>query len=234
MALSWSMDKLGPICRSATDAALVLAAIHGRDANDPTSVTLPLEVPGTPDVEGWVVGFVEADFAQSAEHTHVLEELEALGVDLVPIELPDYPVGDMTFVLSAEAASAFDELTRSNRDDELVRQERRAWPNVFRAARMIPAAEYVRANRLRTLLTRDWEACLREVDAIVHPSFAGGVLTATNLTGHPTFVAPCGFRSDGTPFSVSFTARLHGDDRLLTLARAWQAATEHHERHPKL
>jgi len=116
----------------------------------------------------------------------------------------------------------------------MVRQERNAWPNTFRHAGLIPAVDYIRANRLRTLLIRDLEATFSGVRAIVHPSFAGSILAMTNLSGHPTFVAPCGFAADGTPYSVSFMGKLFGDADVLSLAMAWQTATDYHRRHPKL
>ncbi|MFT7487412.1 MAG: Asp-tRNA(Asn)/Glu-tRNA(Gln) amidotransferase A subunit family amidase [Candidatus Paceibacteria bacterium] len=238
MTLSWSMDKLGPICRSATDCAIVLDAIHGRDELDPTTSTRAFDpAPKEREGEGFTVGFLEGAFDRGGEpnrYAHVLEELEAMGAELVPFSMPDYPTGDMTFILSAEAATAFDEFSASGRADGMVRQTGDAWPNVFRLARLIPAVDYLRANRLRTLLTQELEAALSDLDAVVHPSFAGGVLSATNLSGHPTFVAPCGFNEDGTPFSISFTAKLFGETSLLQLARRWQASTAHHLAHPDL
>ncbi len=238
MALSWSMDKLGPICRSAEDAALVFDAIHGADPRDPTTVTRPFDPYAPPDVlpevKGWKVGYPPRAFEEVPEFQSVLDELTTLGVELVPVELPEYPVADMIFVLSAEAATVFDEFSRGVDDDRLKRQERDAWPNVFRHSQLIPAVDYLRANRLRTLLIQDWNAALEKVVALVHPSFAGDILAATNLTGHPSFVAPYGFRENGTPFSVSFTGKLFGETELLALARAWQSATPYEERHPEL
>ncbi len=234
MALSWSMDKLGPICRSAEDAALVFDAIHGADPRDPTTVTWPFDPSAPAEVRGWKVGYPPHAFEEVPEFQSVLDELTALGVELVPVELPDYPVADMIFVLSAEAATVFDEFSRGVDDDRLKRQERDAWPNVFRHSQLIPAVDYLRANRLRVLLIRDWNAALEKVVALVHPSFSGDILAATNLTGHPSFVAPYGFREDGTPFSVSFTGKLFGETELLALARAWQSVTPYEERHPEL
>jgi len=234
MALSWSMDKLGPLCRSATDAAIVFAAIEGADPADPGTRHGSLSFAATPSVEGLSVGILVDAYEENEAYAAVVDQLEALGARAVPITVPDYPVGDMTFVLNAEAATAFDELTRDGRDELLVRQERRAWPNVFRASRLVPAVEYLRANRLRVRLLHALEETLRQVDVLCHPSFAGGLLTATNLTGHPAVVVPCGFRENGTPFSVSFTARLDADDRLLDVVRAWQAVSDHHRRHPDL
>jgi Asp-tRNA(Asn)/Glu-tRNA(Gln) amidotransferase A subunit family amidase len=236
MTLCWSLDKLGPIARSATDAGIVLAAIHGADPRDPTAVTRPFDplLSAAPDVHGWKVGYVPETEREDPQFQDTLDELTALGVELVPLELPRYPVGEMLIVLAAEAGTAFDDFSRGMQDDELRRQTRDAWPNVFRAARLVPATDYLRANRLRTELARDWDRLLADVVALVHPSFAGSVLAATNLTGHPTFVAPAGFREDGTPWSVSFTGRLFGETELLALARAWQAATDHEDRHPRV
>ena len=98
----------------------------------------------------------------------------------------------------------------------------------------MPAVDYLRANRLRTLLLADMNALFERVDVIVHPSFASVLLGATNLSGHPTCVAPCGFREDGTPFSISFTGPLFGEATVLALASAWQAATPWEDRHPPL
>ena len=238
MALSWSMDKLGPLCRSAQDAALVYAAIAGRDERDGHSVRLPAPIAHGADVSGWRIGYLAQEFEDDERVGHVLDELSALGVELVPVELPDYPIWPMMVILQAEAAAAFDELTRSGRDDLLTRQDAGAWPTSFRASRLIPAVEYIRANRLRTLLSQDVQRALEEVDALVHPSFGGPALGITNLTGHPSIAMPCGFRAEdarrnpGTPYSITFTGQLYDEARLLALAQAWQATTDYHERHP--
>jgi Asp-tRNA(Asn)/Glu-tRNA(Gln) amidotransferase A subunit family amidase len=143
-------------------------------------------------------------------------------------------VGALSLILTAEAAAAFDELTRSGRDDLLVRQEENAWPNVFRQGRFIPAVEYVNANRVRTLLARDMEELFRRVDVYVTPAYGGANLLATNLTGHPMIALPNGFRTDGSPGSITFTGALFGEADLLTVAEAYQRATPHHTRHPDL
>ncbi len=234
MTLSWSLDKLGPICRSATDCAFVMAAIHGADGKDPSARTKPFAMAKTANMKGLRVGYWESAFRNNEPGQKVLDNLSALGCELVEVELPSYPTGDMMFVLNAEAAAAFDEFTRSNRDDELVRQVAQAWPNVFRAARLIPAVEYIQANRLRTRLMRDFDKVMRNIDVLVHPPFAGGILALTNLTGHPTFIAPSGFRPNGPPRSICLTGQLDDDARLLAIAATWQAQTKHHHRHPDL
>jgi len=230
MTLSWSMDKLGPLCRSVQDAAIVFDAIQGPDPRDNHSADQPFRLPARVEVRGWRVGFPKAAFERSPRDKRVLEELEALGVELIPMELPDYPASAMTVVLSVEAAAAFDELTRTGQDAELVRQTTDAWPNVFRAAQLVPAVEYVRANRLRSALMRELDSVMERVDLFVHPAYYG--LSTTNLTGHPTVITPSGFAEDGQPYSICFTGQLFGEERLLALARAWQESTEYHRRHP--
>ena len=162
--------------------------------------------------------------------------LRGLGIKLIPIKLPDaYPIGPLSIILTAEAATSFDELTRSGRDDLLVRQIANAWPNVFRQGQLIPAVEYLRANRIRTLLMREMDRLMSQVEVYVAPTFGGDNLLLTNLTGHPAVVLPHGFRAeDGTPTSVTFTGRLYGETELLALAHAYQQATDFHLRRPVL
>jgi Asp-tRNA(Asn)/Glu-tRNA(Gln) amidotransferase A subunit family amidase len=252
MALSWTMDKVGPIARTADDCALVFQAVHGADGLDPSAVDRPFHWKPDRDVRSLRVGFVEALFekdraaeiedatVKAAVHEwqeldrRTLEVLRGLGVDLVPVELPDeYPVEALSFILTAEASAAFDELTRTGQDDLLVRQVRNAWPNVFRQGQLIPAVEYIRANRVRTLVMRELERKLADVDAYVAPSYGGDNLLLTNLTGHPAVVLPNGFRSgDGTPTSITVVGRLYGEAEALALAHAYQQATDFHLHRP--
>lgn len=237
MALSWSMDKLGPICRSAHDCALVFAAIHGADGYDPAARDAPFRWDPAAPLDAVRIGYLAAAFEEDHPtkpfDEAALETLWGLGVDPIPIELPaDPPSEPLGIILSAEAAAAFDELTRSNRDDELVRQIENAWPNVFRQARLIPAVEYVQANRIRTRLMAAMEAALADVDVFVAPSFADGLLMITNLTGHPCVVVPSGYREDGTPVSISFIGDLYRDDAALLVAHRFQEATGFHLRRP--
>lgn len=235
MTLCWSLDKLGSMCRSAEDAHQVFAFLQGHDPRDPATVSIGYEEHLPADVRGWRIGVPRGAFEGGESRCKtVLDELGALGVELVEVDLPRYPADEMMIVLQAEAAAAFDEYSRGDGDDHMVRQERHAWPNVFRHAQLIPAVDYIRANRLRTLLIRDLEAALAGVKAIVHPSFAGSILAMTNLSGHPTFVAPCGFDEDGMPYSISFTSKLFGESDILALAVAWQRSTDYHRRHPKM
>jgi len=234
MTLSWSMDKLGPMARNVTDLGLVFDALQGPDGVDSGCIDAAWALPGRASVEGLRVGFVESQFALESPDRVVLEQLEALGLILVPIELPERSLEPLLLNLFVECATAFDDLTRDGRDDLLRRQGANAWPNLFRSARLVPAVEYLRANRLRTVLMREVEAALSEVDLYVHPTFGGNDLTIGNLTGLPTVVLPSGFRPNGTPRSICFTGRLFGEARLLATAGAWQASTEHQLRHPDL
>jgi Asp-tRNA(Asn)/Glu-tRNA(Gln) amidotransferase A subunit family amidase len=252
MALSWSMDKLGPMCRSVEDCALVFDAIQGSDGLDPTAVDHPWVWDSELDIRSLRVGYLKSIFERGLEFGdddseedrqrardwqaldfEALKVLESLGVELIPMELPDLPVSALSFILSAEAGAAFDELTRSGRDDELVRQIENAWPNVFRQARTIPAVEYIQANRARTLVMREMERLLDGLDCWVAPSFGGSNLLLTNLTGHPSVVVPNGFSSNGAPTSITFNGRLFGEPQILALARAYQDATGFHHRHPE-
>jgi Asp-tRNA(Asn)/Glu-tRNA(Gln) amidotransferase A subunit family amidase len=156
-----------------------------------------------------------------------------LGVRLVPVEVPEMPYGAMRLILTAEAAAAFDDLTRSGRDAELVQQERGDWSNTFRTARFIPAVDYVNANRARTMAMQKWHELMKTVDVIVAPT-SGIQLTATNLTGHPAVIVPNGFRDDGTPVSLTMLGALFGEAKMLIVAHAYQRATEHHLRRPTL
>lgn len=242
MALAWSMDKLGPIARSVEDCAVVLAAILGGDGRDETVIDRPFPWEPALPVAGMRLGVLGEAFEASRDDQEewraldleVLEVLRALEVELVPMALPDLPVRAMDFILGVEAAAAFDELTRSGRDGLLARQGEVAWPNRFRQARLVPAVEYLQANRVRTLAMQEMERILAGLDGFVAPSFDGHALPLTNLTGHPAVVLPNGFRSDGTPTSITFTGTLFGEARLLALARAYQRATGFHTRRPPL
>ncbi|MEC9476714.1 MAG: amidase [Planctomycetota bacterium] len=234
MALSWSMDKLGPICRSLQDTALVFDVIEGVDGLDLDCVDRVFETPGATSIAGWKIGYSKKGFDDAENHSQVLKQLEGLGAELVEVDLPDYPVWPMMVILFAESACAFDELTRDDRDDELVEQGPQAWPNSFRAARLIPAVEYIRAQRLRTLLMRDTSKALADVDAFVAPAGDFQSLGITNLTGHPSLVAPCGFGENRMPRAITFIGHPYDEARLIALGSAWQGATDYHERRPTL
>ena len=238
MALSWTMDKLGPMTRSVTDAAIVFNAIYGPDGQDLTVTDRPFDYNENIDLSSVKIGYLKSEFDkerdQKAIDDEVIDVLWALGAELVPIEFPDFPVYDIGFILGAEAAAAFDNLTRSGDDDLLVRQKKQAWPNVFRQSRFIPAVEYINANRARTQLMMEMEQLFKDIDVFVAPTFGSGDLLATNLTGHPAVVLPNGFRENDTPTSITFTGKLYDEGTLLAIAGAYQNATDFHLRHPSL
>ena len=254
MALSWTMDKVGPIARSAADCALVFEAIHGEDARDPYSRTAPFAWPVERTPKSIRVGYVkslfDADYTKMADKdedkrgyeewktfdARSLDALRMLGFELTPIELEfSVPIPPLATILTAEAACAFDALVRDGRVDTMVRQVADAWPNVFRQGELIPAVEYLRAQRLRTIVMREMEKHVESIDVYVVPSFGGDNELLTNLTGHPAVVVPNGFRVlDGTPTSLTFQGRLDGDDLTLAVAEAYQHATDFHTRRPKM
>jgi Asp-tRNA(Asn)/Glu-tRNA(Gln) amidotransferase A subunit family amidase len=249
MALSWTMDKLGPICRSVEDCALVLDAIYGPDGQDNTVKPASYHWDATLSPKKLRIGYVKSAFdtpemdpADPKRTLHptrkfddaAIEVLKRLGLNLIPVDLPDMPYDPMRLILNAEAAAAFDELTRSDRDKELVQQGKFDWPNSFRTSRFIPAVDYVNANRVRSLAIQKWDALMNTVDVIVTPTGAANLsqLVATNLTGHPAVILPNGFRDDGTPVSITFLGGLFEEGKLLAVARAYQEATGFHLKHP--
>ncbi len=254
MALAWTMDKVGVIARSVPDCALVFDAIHGWDAGDPYSRTAPFEWPVDRPKSSIKLGYVkplfDADYTKFADKdedkkpyeewktfdARSLDTLKRIGFELTPISLEfSVPVPPLSTILSAEAACAFDELLRDGRIDTLVRQVADAWPNVFRQGEMIPAVEYLRAHRLRTIVMREMAKIMESVDVYVVPSFGGDNELLTNLTGHPAVVVPNGFRTtDGTPTSITFQGRLDDDDLTLAVADAYQQATDFHTKRPPL
>ncbi len=288
MALSWSMDKLGPITRSVEDAALVMQAIYGPDGKDATVRAAEFSYPQIADVSKLRIGYIESAFAEpvlrtpdaSANHSETdaqrkesaaqrqrsfdrqqydgkydratLDVLRGMGVNLIPVKLPDLPYSSISKVLSVEAAAAFDELTRSGRDKLLTAQAPYDWPNTFRVARLYSGVDYVQAMRARAVLVEKMAELFRTVDIIVTPS-GGPQLTATNLSGHPAVIVPNGLRGKnappvqdtaegargnvggpGTPVSITFLGRLYDDARLCAFAKLYQEKTGFHKLHPPL
>jgi Asp-tRNA(Asn)/Glu-tRNA(Gln) amidotransferase A subunit family amidase len=229
MALSWSMDKIGPIARSVEDCALVFGAIHGADGKDPTAVDRPFEWPCRRELKDLRVGYVEGK--GGPDEREELRVLKDLGVKLVPITLPSRPPAQLIqFILSVEASAAFDDITLAGVGEEGIG---RSWPATFRRARFVPAVEYLRAQRVRTLLMREMAKVMEGVDLYV----GGNDLLITNLTGHPTAVLPNGLREAKgaqSPTALTFTGRLWGESELLAVAKAYQDATGHHLKRPDM
>jgi Asp-tRNA(Asn)/Glu-tRNA(Gln) amidotransferase A subunit family amidase len=291
MALSWTMDKLGPICRSVEDCAIVLSAIYGPDGKDRSVQDAAFNWDARLDWRQLRVGYLKNDFEPqtppapaeppkdakdltpeelkkreeekaNAELARVrqlydkkyndaaLAKLKSMGVDLIPVEFPKMPYQAMRTILVAEAASAFDDLTRSGKDKQLTQQSPNDWPNTFRSARFIPAVEYIQANRARMMAIDAVAKVFEQVDVIVAPTFSNQLLI-TNLTGQPAVILPNGVRGQdapqpqvrdgelqpggpGTTVSLTFLGKLYGEAKLLAMANAYQNHTEFHLQHPKL
>jgi Asp-tRNA(Asn)/Glu-tRNA(Gln) amidotransferase A subunit family amidase len=227
MALAWSMDKIGPICRGVEDCALVLGAIHGYDGFDPTAIDRPFHWPPKRELRTLRIGYFDSEMP--AEFRGDLKVLRELGVTLVRVRLPeDLPSWALTMILNVESAAVFDPLTRTKNFDGTGR-----WPDELREGQFITAIDYLRAQRVRTLLMRQMEKLLADIDCYV----GGDDLVITNLTGHPSIVMPAGFaQRDGraVPVGLTFTGRLYDETTLLSVAEAWQQATGHHLRRPPM
>jgi len=243
MALSWSLDKIGPICRSAEDAAIVFSYIHGTDGLDMSAVNIPFNYQPEGDIKKLRIGYAKNYFDlikdTSRNEWKVLESFKKMGVELIPIEFPDtavYKANIMDVIISAESAAAFDGLTRLNIDDELTRQGPFDWPNSFRVSRLVPAVEYVNANRMRYLLQQKVHAALSSVDVLICPTRGSGNQSAiTNLTGQPVVCTPTGFdKRSGLPTSISFIGNLYQEAAILLAAKYYQKATEWETTYPPL
>ncbi|OGC96022.1 MAG: amidase [candidate division Zixibacteria bacterium RBG_16_53_22] len=238
MALSWSMDKIGPICRTVEDCAVVFDVIHGADGWDRTTVDMPFNYSPDIDLKKLRVGYLKKDFDSDTtfkkQDEAALKKLRQLGADLVEIELPRLPTNSLQIILLAESAAAFDEMTRLGRDDLMTRQVKDAWPNVFRVSRFIPAVEYIQANRVRTVLIQEMARLFEKIDLYVAPSFEGDNLLLNNLTGHPCVVLPTGMTREREWASITFIGRLYDEGTVLAFAKKYQDATKFHKEHPPL
>jgi Asp-tRNA(Asn)/Glu-tRNA(Gln) amidotransferase A subunit family amidase len=237
MGLSWTMDKPGPICRTVEDCALVLEAIHGSDGKDLAVVDAPFDWQPQLGPSGLRIGYLEADFERASKdskpvYDQALADLRAAGAKLEPVKLPDFQAQPLRIILEAEAATAFDDLTRSGGVDQLKGQGPGDWPNTFRTAQLIPAVEYIRAQRARTLLMHRMDAFMADWDVLVSPPF-GGLLLITNLTGHPQVVTPCGF-VNGLPQGLVFTGKLYEEGVPMRVAMTFEKATKWHTMHPTM
>lgn len=205
MALAWSMDKIGPLCRSVEDCALVLNAIYGPDGQDLAVKDYPFNWDASVRPASLRVGYIKAAFdlperdsndrpqhATKMQDDAALEVLQRIGAKLIPVELPQAAVGT-GLILQPEAGAAFETLVLSGKVKEMVQQSAGSWPNTFRAAHFVPAVDYINANRARLLLMKQWWELFKNFDVIVSPT-AGGQLSQTNLTGNPSIILPNGFR----------------------------------------
>ena len=239
MVLSWSLDKAGPICRSAEDAAIVFYYMKGSDGKDASAVERSFNYSGKADLKKLRIAYATNYFKQlpkTMEQWEVIESFKKLGADVKEVEFPDstiYRFNMMDPIISAESAAAFDELTRSNRDDLIRRQDKNFWPNGFRSSRFIPAVEYINANRHRYTLITELNEFMKNYDVIIVPSFAGSQLAMTNLTGHPVVCMPIGMNANGRPNSITLVGNLYDEATLLAVAKLYQDATSFNKVHPE-
>jgi Asp-tRNA(Asn)/Glu-tRNA(Gln) amidotransferase A subunit family amidase len=243
MTLSWSLDKVGPICRSAEDAALVFNYIHGTDGLDQSAVNKPFNYQPKADLKKMRVAYAKNYYDRitdtSRSEWKVLEAYKQMGVELVPINFPDsaqYHYAIMDIVIGAECAAAFDDFTRTNLDDEMTRQGRGDWPNSFRTSRFVPAVEYINANRHRYLLMQQVNEAMKDIDVLICPTRGSGNQGAiTNLTGHPVVCVPTGFdKRNNLPTSITLIGKLYDEATILAAAKAYQDATQWDEMHPAM
>lgn len=239
MALSWTMDKIGPITRSVEDAALVFDAIHGEDGLDRSVRGLPFSYRRRADLAGLRIGVPQSMLDDTTRYGTLygasLDVLRAQGAELVPVTLPEgLPLDGMFSLLTAEAASAFDELTRSGDDDLMVWQEDRAWPNSFRSVRFFPAVDYITLNRIRMMLMLQMDAFMEQVDMLYTPPFWDRILLITNLTGHPAVVQPIGFVEGPSPRGATFIGRLYDEQSILQAAHVLERELRANREHPPL
>lgn len=250
MGLSWTMDKIGPICRGVEDCAAALDAIYGPDGRDITVGDAPFNWNPDRKLGEMRVAYLKTEFDGSgfqpqndqqrkqleerrAIYKEAIDALEKAGVKLTAIELPKFSTAALRIILVAEAAAAFDDITRDGRVNQLSGQEPFDWPNSFRSSRFIPAVEYLRAQRARTLLQHEMEKLMSEWDVFVAPAPGSASLLITNLTGHPTVCVPCGF-SNNLPQAIMFTGGVYDEAAPLRVALAYQQATKWHTMHPKV
>lgn len=238
MALCWSSDKVGIISRSAEDDAMVFTYLHGGDSTDASSRTMPFNYTGKIDLPQLKIAYARNyidTLNENSPEKQTLLILKKMGARLIPVDFPDNLHGNdiLSLLIGVESAAAFDKLTRSNRDDEMVQQNKDRWPNTFRTARFVPAVEYVNACRMRTVIMQKVDPFIAQYDVIIAPPETGDQLAITNLTGHPSVTLPVGYQPDGTPGSISFIGQLYGEARLLAFAKAFQDATPYNKEHPK-
>lgn len=240
MTLSWSLDKAGPICRSAADAAVVFNYLHGTDLKDGSAVNMPFNYTGKANFSKFRIAYAKNYFKKNdtlGNELAVLNKFKELGAQLIPVDFPDsgvYNFNMVSFIIGAECAAAFDEFTRSNQDDLMTRQNRGDWPNTFRSSRFIPAVDYINANRHRYLLMQKVNELMDKYDVVICPTFAGHQLSITNLTGHPVVCLPTGFNKRELPTSITLVGKLYGEATLLSVAKAFQNATNWNSVHPAL
>jgi Asp-tRNA(Asn)/Glu-tRNA(Gln) amidotransferase A subunit family amidase len=239
MVLCWSLDKAGPICRSAEDDAIVYYYMKGTDGKDAGSIDHAFNYDQKKDIKKLRFAYAANYFSRlpkDAMEWKVLDVYKSMGIDVKPVEFPDstvYPASLVSIILNAESGAAFDELTRTNRDDLIERQDKDFWPNSFRSSRLIPAVEYINANRYRYTLCEKIQDFMKNYDVVIVPTFAGSQLSITNLTGNPVVCMPMGFTQRNLPVSITLVGNLYDEASILEAAKAYQDKTDFNKKHPE-
>lgn len=241
MNLAWTSDRIGPICRNAEDAAMVFASIHGSDAYDRASRTMPFNYKGLIDLKNikvaYAKNYIDSLPANSAEKS-VIKTLQQAGVNVVAIDFPsNLHTNDLlTTIWAAESAATFDPLTRSGRDSLMVQQWQSRYPNMFRSGRFIPAVEYLTVSRLRYLVMQQAFPLLSKYDIIIVPSMADEPMALTCLTGNPCITLPSGDASVGnSPPSITFIGgKLYSEAIITAFAKKFQQLTHYEQQHPPM
>ena len=238
MTLAWSLDKTGPICRSAEDAAIVFYYLHGADGLDAAAVNMPFNYTGNANLSRLKIAYAKNYFGKKdtlGNEDAVLDVFRKAGAQLIPVDFPDsgiYNYNMIDIVIGAESAAAFDGFTRTGLDDKMIRQGKGEWPNYFRASRFIPAVEYINTNRYRYALMQQVNDVIEKYDAIICPTWVGNQAAITNLTGNPAISLPTGFNKENTPTSITLVGKLYDEATLLAIAKVYQDATQWNKMHP--
>jgi len=246
MTLSWSLDKTGPMCRSVEDCALVLNAIQGPDGLDLAAQDVPFNWDAEFDIRKLRVGYLKAAFTDTRQTPQVdandraaLDKIRSLGINLMEVSLPEHANLDFPSIMYAEANAALEDPVMTQ-PAGLVRQDRVRNQNSYR---LLPAADYLNAQRVRMLLMQEMAQVMSQVDVYIVPfdyadytpnPVATLNASVTNLTGHPCVAVPTGFDEKGHPTSINFIGQLYREGEMLALARAYQNSTNWHLQYPKL
>jgi len=236
MPVSWSLDKVGPMCRSVEDCALVFEAIYGPDNLDLAVVDMPFNWDGNKGLDGLRIGYLEDGYGDDthANDRATLDSLRDMGARIEPVRLPKYADMDALQMLLVDEAAAFDELVQTGRIDMLIQDREEPEDMLMRVARLLPAVEYVQIHRLRMLMMQGMEEAIRDIDVYVSPHTGSTNTRATALTGHPGISVPNGFDETGKPTGILFVGKLYGEAELMAVAKTYQDANDFHLSHPRL
>lgn len=239
MSLSWSMDKVGPMTRSAEDCAIVYSVITGKDPKDGMTTDFPDGFEPNKDYKSLKVAYLKNDIEKDSSLSkknldNAVKKFEDMGISLHAVELPkDVPYNSFDIILRAEAGAFFDDMVRAEEVDKMVEQHQRSRANSLRQARFIPAVEYIQANRQRQVLIEKMQAVMKDYDVLISPSSGNRLSIITNLTGHPAISIPTGLDKKKHPTSITLISNLYDEASILLLAKAFQDQTDFDEMHPE-